>query len=294
MRLTPAILVLSISLGTLSTTRLAAQALFVGSLETPSAPLSPLPRGVYTSINAAHAANRNGEITTVSFRWSSAPCPSAVKIKQFRRVGLLGFHFVDERGPFDVLGQTTSIVLGVPLVVTAGDVLGITALTDCGSPMLHFSQSAGGTVYTFPGDVAADVFAVHIVPPQLENLNLLGTSEPGPTLAFLGGRFTATATLTDPRTGRTAVGVPVRETDLSGYFSAPEFTGDSALPEIVIKMLDATGVPAPLGGAFWVFYASLTDTAYTITVTDTTKGTTREYSSSLPFCGGAATAAFAP
>jgi hypothetical protein len=40
-----------------------------------------------------------------------------------------------------------------------------------------------------------------------------------------------------------------------------------------VKVLDARAV----NGSFWLFYGSLSNVAYTITVTDTATGTTRTY-----------------
>ena len=84
--------------------------------------------------------------------------------------------------------------------------------------------------------------------------------------------------------------------DRAGYFSLPDFTGDAAFPEVMIKMADATAAPPPFGGSFWFFHASMTDVTYTITVTDQATGLTRAYSNSGngQFCGGADTNAFPP
>ena len=48
---------------------------------------------------------------------------------------------------------------------------------------------------------------------------------------------------------------------------------DSELPENFVKVLDGTAI----NGFFWVFYASLTNWQYTLTVTDTTTGSTMQY-----------------
>jgi hypothetical protein len=86
--------------------------------------------------------------------------------------------------------------------------------------------------------------------------------------------------------------------DRVGYFSLPAFTGDPAFPEVVLKMADATGAPAPFGGSFWVFHAPLTDVGYTLTITDQMRGTVRVYtntpSSPGQLCGGVDTSAFPP
>lgn len=79
------------------------------------------------------------------------------------------------------------------------------------------------------------------------------------------------------------------QNDLFGYFSLPELTGNPANPEVFVKMLDGT----PVNGKLWVFYGGLTDLEYTLTVTDTVSGTSREYHKDPgSACGGFDTEAF--
>jgi hypothetical protein len=116
-------------------------------------------------------------------------------------------------------------------------------------------------------------------------------------LPLLGGRFHVTVLATDPRTGRTTVGYPNQVADGAGYFGLPAFTGDPHLPEVTVKMVDATRTPA-LGSAFMVFHAPLTDVSYALTITDSIKGTSRTYSNIAggagQLCGGVDTSAFLP
>lgn len=111
------------------------------------------------------------------------------------------------------------------------------------------------------------------------------------TLCLQGGRFGVRAQARDPRTGRIEIGLAVSETDGFGYFSLPAFTGDTTLPEILVKMVDADVAP---WNSEWVFFSGLTDVSYVVTVTDTTTGEARSYLNdpSSPFCGGADTSAF--
>ncbi|HYG62233.1 MAG TPA: hypothetical protein VEL74_06605, partial [Thermoanaerobaculia bacterium] len=69
--------------------------------------------------------------------------------------------------------------------------------------------------------------------------------------------------------GQSGVGRPVVLTPDSGYFW---FFGPDNV-ELMLKVLDGRS----LNGHFWVFYASLSDVAYTITVTDTATGRVRAY-----------------
>ena len=97
--------------------------------------------------------------------------------------------------------------------------------------------------------------------------------------------FHLTLSATDPRTGRTSQAAAIPQGERFGYFSLPGFTGDASLPEVFVKMIDATS----LAGSFWLFHSGLTDLAYTLTVADSTTGLTRTYESPGPFCGSADT-----
>ena len=105
------------------------------------------------------------------------------------------------------------------------------------------------------------------------------------------GRFQVTLTAVDPATGVAAAGQAVPQGDRFGYFSVPAFSGDAALPEIVVKMADATSLPAPFGGSFWIFYDGLTRLRYTLTVTDMASGRVKIYEGE-GVCGGADTSGF--
>jgi hypothetical protein len=113
------------------------------------------------------------------------------------------------------------------------------------------------------------------------------------TLSLLGGRFRATLSATDPRTGRIAEGQAIPRADGFGYFSLPAFTGNPSFPEVLVKMTDATALP---GGRFWVFHTGLTDVEYNLTVTDQVTGAVRTYRRNAParseLCGQADTSAF--
>ncbi len=124
-----------------------------------------------------------------------------------------------------------------------------------------------------------------------------GICVPDPShLCLLGGRFRASLTALDPRTGNTGAGQTIPQSDRYGMFSLPSFTGDPGFPEVIVKMADVTGVPPPLGGSFWLFHTGLTDLQYTLTVVDLVTGATRTYqndrSDPSRHCGAADTAAF--
>jgi photosystem II stability/assembly factor-like uncharacterized protein len=117
--------------------------------------------------------------------------------------------------------------------------------------------------------------------------------EGSPALNLLG-RFQATLSVVDPRTGRTATGIAIPQGGGKwGFFGLPDFTSDPGFPEVFVKMLDGTA----LGGYFWVFHTGLTDLEYTLTVVDSKDGATKTYrndrSDPSRLCGGADTHAFA-
>jgi hypothetical protein len=145
------------------------------------------------------------------------------------------------------------------------------------------------------GGADTETFAVDAPPgpvPTAQRATRPRASSAAGALPLLG-RFTATLTAVDPRTGREAVGVPIARDAKWGYFSIPDFTGDASFPEVFVKMLDATALP---GGAFWVFHTGLTDLEYTLMVTDSTTGEQKTYrndrSDPNRLCGGADTQAF--
>jgi len=104
------------------------------------------------------------------------------------------------------------------------------------------------------------------------------------TLCLNNGRFAATISWTDFG-GQTGSGVTVTQTDDTGsfYFFSP---GNL---EMMVKVLDGRQI----NGHFWVFYGSLTDVEFTLTVTDTQTGIVKTYhNNSGNFASAGDTAAF--
>jgi hypothetical protein len=273
--------------------------------------------GVETALETTYPANRSGRITTATFGWSNSPCPASVKIKVFRPSSPgypappESYAFVGERGPFDVIAAlhdsaltgvppfaTQTVSLNPPMDVEANDVIAITNLTVCGGPVyanwtLLAPPPPGGSLIV-PGDVTSTVASSTFVGGRWIFLTASGTT---PFLGLLSNRFAITLDAMNPRTGATATGVPTPLGNAAGYFSLPDFTGDSSLPEVTVKMVDATNSPA-LGADFWFFHAPLTDVQYVLTVKDQVTGATRTYSSATAspgqLCGGVDTSAFMP
>lgn len=251
--------------------------------------------GTYTVIELGGPANRAGSVTTATIAWSVAPCQAAVSLKFFRLGGGVLHHLTD-RGPFDILASRQAVSLIPPVPVLPGDLLAVTRRGACGDPMSlgpvapPVPPPHGSLVLT--GDVGGDV---PLTAPTGFDVAALATDSGG--LALLGGRFLANLVATDVRTRRVTLGVPLPQGDRFGYFSLPEFTGDSTFPEVTVKMADATGLPPPFGGSFWVFVSPLTDVEYTLTVTDQLRGTSRVYTgthSDGQLCGSVDTNAFPP
>lgn len=114
------------------------------------------------------------------------------------------------------------------------------------------------------------------------------------TLRLLGSHpFDVTLTARDPRTGMTGVGQVVTQNDLYGIFSIPAITGNADNPEVIVKMVDATGI----GQSYWVFYSALTDLTYTLTVREVATGVTKSYNDAKvgsTVCGSFDTSGFGP
>jgi photosystem II stability/assembly factor-like uncharacterized protein len=140
--------------------------------------------------------------------------------------------------------------------------------------VLHAATSNGVWEYT--------------VQPPTPSFPCRGTSG---SQCLLGGRFSARIDAWNPSTGAYTSGTAVSVTDAFAYFSFPDFTGDATLPEVLVKMVDAS---APPWNSFWVFWGSLTDVPFLLTLTDTTTGVARTYENDPRhgFCGGADITAF--
>ena len=91
----------------------------------------------------------------------------------------------------------------------------------------------------------------------------------GSEVLCLGGRFEARVDWKNPFTGQTGTGKALPLTGDTGSF----WFFDAANLELMIKVLDGGAV----NRHFWVFYGSLSNVEYTVTVTDTQTGTAKTY-----------------
>jgi hypothetical protein len=114
-----------------------------------------------------------------------------------------------------------------------------------------------------------------------------GAATSGPEeLSLMGGRFRVEVAWADHRNlGRAGTGRAVVGSDQSGYFW---FFKPSNI-ELVVKVMDGRKV----NDRFWVFFGSLSDVEYDITVTDTDTGQAKSYhNAGGSTCGQFDTAAF--
>ena len=103
--------------------------------------------------------------------------------------------------------------------------------------------------------------------------------------------FNVNLTAHDPRTGTEGEGQVIAHNDIYGIFSIPTITGNAANPEVIVKMVDASGI----GQNYWVFYAALTDLNYTLAVKESATGRTKSYNDAkvgTTVCGKFDTAGF--
>jgi hypothetical protein len=107
----------------------------------------------YTDVDLVSPAPFAGSLTTATFGWSTPGCVAALKIKFFRPSGQ-NLVFLTERGPFD--SSPTTVTLSPDVPIQAGDLIGISHLTNCGNPVGAFPGAAAGYI-AFGGDVASTV-----------------------------------------------------------------------------------------------------------------------------------------
>ena len=92
---------------------------------------------------------------------------------------------------------------------------------------------------------------------------------PCPGLCLNASRFAVTVDWTNPRNGTNGTGHALPLTGDTGSF----WFFDPRNVELNVKVLDGRAV----NGHFWVFYASLSDVEFTITVTDTETGAVKTF-----------------
>jgi len=89
--------------------------------------------------------------------------------------------------------------------------------------------------------------------------------------------FDLTLSARDPRTGNSGTGVVLGQNDVYGYFALPTLSGNAGNPELIVKMVDASGI----GQNYWVFYGTMTDLEFTLSVREASTGIVKTYSKDL-------------
>ena len=126
--------------------------------------------------------------------------------------------------------------------------------------------------YAYPGEYAVTLTVT--TPRGSATSSRILSVTAGSTLRLMGAHpFDITLTATDPRTGTTGQGQVISQNDIYGIFSIPAITGNAGNPEVIVKMVDATGI----GQNYWVFYGALTDLTYTLAVQEVATGKTKTY-----------------
>jgi hypothetical protein len=177
---------------------------------------------------------------------------------------------------FELIGSSLLDAQGRLLLVSTdrdqkllGRLYDATSFSSLGSP---FEIPFGGPAPDQPVLAASPSGQVLMV--WEEARNLLGEifaedcAAPGEGLCLAGGRFRVEVSWRDSHGDlQKAHPVPLRDDTGSFWFFAP------SNPELLIKVLDGRG----LNGHFWVFYGSLSDVAYEISVEDRETGESRLY-----------------
>ena len=136
----------------------------------------------------------------------------------------------------------------------------------------HAAEQNPGHVYTTEGAFTVRLTSTNASGSASATLDLTVTPE---AVLRLNAAHTFDLTLSarDPRTGNTGVGKVIGQNDVYGYFSLPTLSGNAGNPEIIVKMVDATGI----GQNYWVFYGSMTDLQFTLEVKENDTGIVKKY-----------------
>jgi len=171
--------------------------------------------------------------------------------------------------------------------------------TSTGSPTVWAWDFGDGTTSTEQNPshafAASGSFTVRLVasnPSGSSNMTFAMTVTPNTVLRLNPAHtFDLTLSAHDPRTGNTGPGTVIGQNDVYGYFSIPSVSGNAGNPEVIVKMVDATGI----GQNYWVFYGCMTDLEYTLSVKENATGVIKTYSKDAGKpCGQFDTSGFLP
>ena len=126
-----------------------------------SVAVSATPR---TTVDLVHPATHTGTVDTARIEWNWT-CSKAVKVKFFRRTADT-LTMTAERGPFDTLAAAFQVTLSPPVQVQQGDLIGVTSLGTCGSPVAESGLQSEG-YFQYDGDVTGTVAVSGVVASQV-------------------------------------------------------------------------------------------------------------------------------
>lgn len=179
-------------------------------------------------------------------------------------------------GPVNTCPAPLSSVTSNPTIALPGETITLTANSPGGGPFAYqWFRGAldvnplGNTQSITVSETATTTYFVRVssscatqTGQVTVNLNTGACGTNPNQLCINNARYRVTLTATDPA-GKTGQGVALYQSNVFGYFSLPNFTGDPGNPEVFVKIVE----PSP--GNPWVFYAGLTNLDYTVNVVDT-------------------------
>lgn len=215
---------------------------------------------------ATWSSRANGELTTQQARFfssSGAPVGAEIVIDPQRQGYGTGDVSLRTDGSFLAAWQTGDFDVLARAFNADGTPQGPAFLIQTGPETQHRPS-----VETTPGGwLVAWTRGILSGAPYVRQLQLPASACTG--LCLNNGRFQAEVTWRVSPTGAEGSGIPIPLTGDTGafwFFSPSNY-------ELVVKVLDGRGV----NGHFWVFYGSVTDVEFELTVTDTQTGQQRTY-----------------
>jgi hypothetical protein len=215
---------------------------------------------------ATWSSRANGELTTQRARFFSsagAPVGAEIAIDPERRGYGNGDVSLRTDGSFLASWQTGNFDVLARAFDADGTPQGPAFLVHTGPETQHRPS-----VETTPGGwLVAWTKGIIQGAPYVRQFQLPVSSCTG--LCLNGNRFRAEVSWRVPATGAEGTGTAIPLTGDTGafwFFSPANY-------ELVVKVLDGRGI----NGHFWVFYGSLTDVEFDLTVTDTVTGEQRTY-----------------
>jgi hypothetical protein len=190
-------------------------------------------------------------------------------VEYIQPVGLLGTN--KEAFPIRIVDPSHGIVFVT--AIGAGETFtdssprgGISFRGNSGGTVDIATFPSGGTIPPFPPPPPSNV-PPYVTIPTYDIPQEDPPMTPTKVLSLQSGRFQLSVTWVSPTEAGDGFVVPMNDTTGCFWF----FTSDNI--ELTVKVLDGTGV----NGHWWVFYGSLTNVEFTLTVTDTKTGAVKTY-----------------